>query len=259
MQRAGDFQLVMVHRNDGLGGEQGKRIGADDDRYLQRFARLFGHLVEHVRMARQYQDANPIRPADLAAVDGDVLHAGARVARDDQPGGDVRTAVQLVVGRQGQQAGEIDAVAMHDMLNRGARHLRPRNGVLRRGTEAGNDLRAGNAHDFRHPASIPEQAGDDRNGMAVRLRKKGRLFSVEPLGDGGQRVAQGDAGADHGQPVGVRQSVEPVTQGSDRLARRSVGAACRLASRIVHRLGSPPNGLAAASGPSIGGEYGKSA
>ena len=43
-----------------------------------------GRLVEHVRVARQQQRAEPVRAAQLQAVDRDVLDAGRRIACDQE-------------------------------------------------------------------------------------------------------------------------------------------------------------------------------
>ena len=115
-------QLVAIERRDRLRGEQRQRIDADDDRDVERRAAALRHLEEHVGVARQQQNAEPVRPAQLAAMDRDVLHAGTRIARDQQPGGDVGSAVELVVHRQRQELRKVD-LAMHDLLHGRGFHL----------------------------------------------------------------------------------------------------------------------------------------
>ena len=130
MQRAGDGQLVEVERRDRLRGQQRERIDADDDRDRQIAARLLRHLEEAQRVARQQQDAEPVGAAHLQAMDGDVLHAGLRIARDQQAGRDVGPAVELVVDRDRQQPRQID-LAVHDLLRGRARDLAPGQGIER--------------------------------------------------------------------------------------------------------------------------------
>ena len=131
MQRAGDRQLVEVERHDRLRGKQRERIDPDHDRDRQILALLLDHAVVGKRVARQQEHAEAVRSAQLQAMDGDVLRSRFRVARDHEPGGDVWAAVELVVGRQRQQPGEID-VAMHHLLRRRARRFAPRQRVEQR-------------------------------------------------------------------------------------------------------------------------------
>jgi hypothetical protein len=117
VQGAGNFQLVDVDRSDGLRGKQGQRIDPDDNGGLERPPARFRHLEEHVRVARQQQHAQPVRAAQLAAMDRDVLLSRARIAGDHQAGGDVGPAVVLVVGGKRKQLLEIH-LAMNDLLRR---------------------------------------------------------------------------------------------------------------------------------------------
>ena len=87
VQRARDLQFVVIDRHDRLRGEQRQRIDADDDRGVERLPRLLGHLEERVGVARQHQHAEAVGAGHLAAVDGDVLLSGLRIARDHEPGG----------------------------------------------------------------------------------------------------------------------------------------------------------------------------
>ena len=86
VQRAGDRKLVEVDRRDRLRRQQRQRIDADDDGDIERLPAALGHLIEHMRMARQQQRAQPVGAAQLQAVQRHVLHTGRRIARDAQPG-----------------------------------------------------------------------------------------------------------------------------------------------------------------------------
>jgi hypothetical protein len=52
----------------------------------------------------------------LNAVDRHVLHAGARIARNDETRRDVRAVVVFAVGGNRQQCVQVDAVRMNDLL-----------------------------------------------------------------------------------------------------------------------------------------------
>ena len=134
-------------------------------------AGLLGHLEEAQRVARQQQHAEPVRAAELQAVDGDVLRAGLRVARDQQAGRDVGPAVELVVHRDRQQPRQID-LAMHHLLRGRARDLAPGQGIERGLLEGREQAVVGDAHRLGHPAAVGGQPGDHRNRMAVRAAER---------------------------------------------------------------------------------------
>ncbi len=235
MQRAGDLELIDVDRRDGLRGQQGERVDADDDGGFERLAALLRHLEEHVGMARQQQHAETVRAAQLAAVDRDVLLSRARIAGDHQPGGDIGAAVVLVVDGKRQQAREVHVmigVTMDHLLRRRRRGLPPRDRIERGVLEARQDLARLDAHRLGHPAAVGYETGDDRNRMPARTRKQRCAQPVETLGDGRELEAKPDAGLDDRQPVTRREMVEPVPQRADRL-RRVVAARSR---RVVSRL-----------------------
>ncbi len=160
------------------------------------------------------------RPAHLAAMDRDVLHAGLRIARDHQAGGDVGAAVVLVVGRQRQQRAEID-VAMHDLLHRRRRHLLPRQRIER----AASWKRASTSPGSTPIASaiqarLRDEAGDDRHLVAVRARETSVARAPSSrLAIAASSKRSADLVADHREPVARRQMIEPVAQGPDRRRR----------------------------------------
>ena len=238
MQRAGDLELVDIDRRDRLRGEQRERIDADDDRGLERPAALLRHLEEHVGVARQQQHAEAVRAAQLAAVDRDVLLAGARIARDHQAGGDVGAAVVLVVGRKRQQPREID-LAMHDLLRRRRCRFPPRQRIERRVLEAREHLAPA-----RRPSPQPSSRGRRRGrrppGSDVR---PGRGNSVARCPSSRLAMAASSnrrptPGSSTTQPLARRQMVEPIPQRADRLRRVvaaiSRGVADRLCGGLRH-------------------------
>ncbi len=90
-------------------------------------------------MARQQQHAQTVWAVHLAAMDGDVLLAGFRIARDQEAGADVGPAVVLVVGRHRKLLQEID-VAVDDLLHRRVADLAPRQRIGCRVLESGEQL-----------------------------------------------------------------------------------------------------------------------
>ena len=209
LQRARDLQLIAIDRGDGLRGEQGQRIDADDHGGFERLAALFRHLEEHVGMAWQQQHAEPVWPAQLAAVDGDVLLSRMRVAGDHQAGRDVRPAVMLVVGGERKQPREIDLTMDHRLCRR-RRNFLPRQRIERRVLIAGKDFTRLHAHRFGHPAAIGDEPGNNRDRVPARAREQGGAQPIEALGERGELEAQIDIGLDDRQPVARRQMIEPL-------------------------------------------------
>ena len=68
----------------------------------------FRGVVEAMEVAGEHQDPQPIRAAHLQSIDRDVLIPSLRIGRDDEPRGDVRAGVVLVVHRNREVAVEVD-------------------------------------------------------------------------------------------------------------------------------------------------------
>jgi hypothetical protein len=221
MQAAGDGELVEVDRRDGLRRQRGQRIDADHHGHRQRLARALGRLEERMQVARQHQDAEPVAAVDLNAVDRHVLHPGGRVARDHQAGGDVGAAVVLAVGGNRQQRTDIQrgigAKVVHDLLagSLAGRDLAPRRGPLAGLAEAAQHLGLRHAHRLGDPRALRHEARHHRHRMPAGLREQHGLPAVEPLGHGGQRMREPDAGPGDREPVGRGQMAQPRAQAGE--------------------------------------------
>ena len=218
VQRTGDLQLVDIDRSDGLGGQQCERVDSDDDGGFERAPALLRHLEEHVGMARKKQHAEAVGPAQLAAMDRDVLLARARIAGDHQAGRDIGAAVVLVVSWQWKQMLEID-LTMDDLLRRRRCRLPPRDRIERSLLKARQHLSRLDCHCLGHPVAIGDEAGDHGDRVPPRTRKQRCARPVETLGDGRQLEAKSGAGLDHQQAIARRQMIEPVAERPDRLRR----------------------------------------
>ncbi len=104
-------------------------------------------------VARQHQNAEAVGAIHLTAVDGDVLLAGLRIARDQQARADVRAAVVLVVRRHRQLLEQIDLPMDHLMHGRFA-DLAPRQRIGRSVLEPGEQILRLDAHRLGHPAAV---------------------------------------------------------------------------------------------------------
>ncbi len=118
-ERPGDLQLVVAEGHDGLGGEEAGGIDADHEGDFEAPALGLSLAIEIVGMPGQNQHADPVRTADLAAQDGDVLQAGLRVPGDHQARRDVGAAVVLVQSRHRQELQDVESLPVDDLL-RGA-------------------------------------------------------------------------------------------------------------------------------------------
>ena len=154
VQRARDFQFVVVERGDRLRRQQRQRIDADHDGNVERLVRPASAIWKNMLgMARQQQHAEAIRAAHLATVDRDVLLPGPRIARDQQARGDVRPAVVLVVRRHRQLLEQVD-FAMHHLLHGRVADLAPRQRIGRGVLEPGEQVSRLDAHRLGHPAAV---------------------------------------------------------------------------------------------------------
>src|SRR5712671_672066 len=114
-------------------------MNPDDQRYFKRIANLLRHLKVMLRVARQQKDADAVRAADLAAMDRNILDAGARIARDQQTGCYIGAAIEFVVLGDRQQLEKID-LAMHDILGGTALHFDPGQWMARRFLKSAEQL-----------------------------------------------------------------------------------------------------------------------
>src|SRR3954447_18206545 len=169
-------------------------------------------------MAREQQHAETVGPAQLAAMNRNVLLARPRVAGDHQAGRDVGAAVVLVVGWQWKQLLEID-LTMDDFLRRPRFCLPPWDGIKCGVLKSRQHLFRFDTHRFRHPVAIGHEAGDNGNRMSARTREQRCTQPVQTLRDRRQLETKAGAGLDPPQPVARRKMIEPVTQRTDRLRR----------------------------------------
>ena len=153
LQRAGDLEFVMIERHDRLRRQQRQRVDADDDRDVERLPGLLGHLEERVGMTRQNQNAEPIGAGHLAAMDGDVLLAGLRIARDHEARADVGAAIVLVMRRHRQLLEQID-LPVHHLLHRCVADLLPGQRTGRGLLEPGEQFVRLDRHRLGHPAAV---------------------------------------------------------------------------------------------------------
>src|SRR3954471_12756900 len=219
LQRPGDLQLIVVDRYDRLRGEQCQRIDADHDGGVERLTGRLGHAVEREGVARQHQHAQAIGPGQLAAVNRDVLFPGARIAHDHDAGGNIGTAVVLVVGRQRQNFREIERRAMHGLLGGRRLDLLPRRRIGCRVLKARQHVGGLHSHCLGHPAAVGNEARHHRNGMAAGLREQGGTLAVEPLGIGRQPELESRFRLQPGQPAAGGEMVEPLAQAANGLRR----------------------------------------
>lgn len=190
VQRAGDFEFIVIDRRDGLRCEHRQRIDADGNGHVERIARFFGGALKCVQMARQQQDRHAIAAMHLNAVDGDVLHARARIARDHEARRDVRAVVMLAVRGNRQELMQVDVLRMHDLL---ARRVLAGNELRRKRRRCGSGKAREqpgflDAHRFRDPRALRHEAADDRHRVAAGMREERGLRPVETLRDGGEFV-----------------------------------------------------------------------
>ena len=181
VQRAGDFKLIGIDRRDRLRGEQRQRIDADDDRDRKGLPPRSAISKNMKVLARQQQHAQPVRRAQLAAMDRDVLLAGARVARDHQAGRDVGPAVVLVMGRERQEALEIERA---DARPPARARIPPRTeSDASAASWKRASIRRADAHRLRHPAAVGDEPGDDRDRDGRRAREQRCPLAVKSFGD----------------------------------------------------------------------------
>ncbi len=211
MQRAGNLQLVVVYRHDGLRGHQRERIATDHHGHFQIFILALGFLKECKCMPGQQQSTETVRPAHLQAMDGYVLHPGTRVAGDQQTSGDVGATVVFVVRRDRQLGQQID-VAVHHLLARRVVGQRPGQRLQAGVLEAGKHLAGLDAHRLGHPLPIREQAGDHRDVMPAGLQEQRSTLTVQAVGDRRDTKAQIGTRTDDAQSLGLLQMVQPAAQ-----------------------------------------------
>ena len=232
VQRARHLQLVMVDRQDRLAGEQGQRVHADRDGYVERLPGRLGGGEEMMQVPRQDQDAHPPRPRDLETVDRDVLNAGPRVARNHQPRRDIGPGVERIVLRDRKRGGEV-GVAVDAFLARAVGHLPPGKRLLGCGAETVEHRAGLDAHRLGNPAPVRNEARDHRYLVAAsveaeRRRKEHGLARVPPLGERGEGEVQRDARPGDGEPVRGLQPVEPGTEGAVGHAERRPSTGLRM-------------------------------
>jgi hypothetical protein len=97
MQATRNLELVVIDRCNCLRRQQRQRIDADYDCDRQRLAFFLSGREKRVEMTWQQQNAHSVGPADLDAIDGNVLNSRLRIARDHQTGRDIRSTVVLAV------------------------------------------------------------------------------------------------------------------------------------------------------------------
>ena len=220
LERPRDLELVRIEGQDGLGGEQGGRIHADDHRDRKRLAARLGRVVEAVEVAREHEDAEPIGAAHLEAVDRHVLIPGLGIGRDDETGRDVGAGVVLVVDGDGKVALEVhlpDDFLLHGRRPRGV-HLPAGKGRFDGPLIAVEEARFVRAERLRDPGTGGHEPGHDGDRVAaVRLGEPGRPATVEALRDRGEGEAQRNPGPGAGEPPRRLEPFEPAAQGRRRI------------------------------------------
>ncbi len=229
-QCAGDVHFVFIKRGNCLRRQDARRMHSDHQRDLQGRTGVFSHLEVMLGVPRQQQHANAIGAADLTAMNRHVLHAGFRIARDQQRSGDIGTAVVLVVLGDRQLPQQID-IAMDHLLHRRCVDLDPRQWPPHRGLKTRQQFAGRSADRLGHPVAICEQIGDHRDGMAIRRGKHNGTLPLQCLRHRRQVVGQGDARLRDGKPVGGGQMPQPAAQ-----IRRSVCGFGGWYGLVVHGL-----------------------
>jgi hypothetical protein len=165
-------------------------------------------------MTRQQQDRHALACVNLDPVDRHVLHARARIARDDQTRGNVRTVVVFTVRGNGQQRMQVDPVGMYDLLASGltAGNFAPRQRVVSGIAETFQQVFLGHAHGFRDPCAPGHKAADHRHVVSAGSEEYCRLLAVEPLRHGRELVFQRDRLGDGRHASRSREVGEPATQ-----------------------------------------------
>ena len=214
-ERPGDLQLVVAEGHDGLGGEEAGGIDADHEGDFEAPALGLGLAVEIVGMPGQDQHADPVRTADLAAQDGDVLQAGLRVPGDHQARRDVGAAVVLVQSRHRQELQDVESLPVDDLLRGGGVAFVPGERLGGSLLEMGDEAILRGAEGFRHPGPARHEARDDGARMPPGLRKQAGLPAVEAVRHRRRLVAQADSRPRDGEAPIPGQPIEPVAEGTN--------------------------------------------
>ncbi|MNR01886.1 hypothetical protein D3C85_1177100 [compost metagenome] len=162
-------------------------------------------------MARQQQRTEAVRATHLQAVDRDVLHPGARVAGDQQAGGDVGATVVLVMSGDRQLFVQVD-LTVHHLLAWRIGDFIPGQRIEAGLFETCQHLAGLDPHRLGHPLTVGEQTGYHGDRMATRLGEQRGAFSVQTIGNRRNAETQVHAGVDHCQALVPLQMVEPAAQ-----------------------------------------------
>jgi hypothetical protein len=171
-------------------------MDADHQRDLERLSGFFGHSEIVMGMPGKQENADPVRPADLTAVDRYILDCRLRIPRDQQRRRDVRATVVFVVFWNRQQLEQID-VAVHDFLRGGILYFGPGQRLSHGLLEPRQEIFGRDADRICDPASIDKKVGNDGHRVAARPRKHDSTLKLKLLGYRREFVDQRDAVSRH--------------------------------------------------------------